>query len=169
MLAWFSQRFFKTECIVGHKNRARSEHGVALIMVNFHYSLQAMQLVWFLQWHSWGFLLSGIQYYTMGITESIILRKHTAFIFKGQTVLEESHYFLQNIGILPSDNISYSTRMNEWNSRSKGCRLQYKYYGTTVQRQVLTKSTDNIEKKWHKPELLLPDKIMWFSNITKRL
>jgi hypothetical protein len=43
----------------------------------------------------------------MGITESIILKKHTAFI-KGQTALEESHDFLQNIGILASDNISYS-------------------------------------------------------------
>jgi len=47
----------------------------------------------------------------MGITESIIVKKHTAFIFKGQTVLEESHDFLQNIGILPSDNISHSRRM----------------------------------------------------------
>jgi len=57
--------------------------------------------------------LSGIQHYTMGITEFIILKKHTAFIFKDQTVLEESHDFLQNTGILPSDNISYSRRMNE--------------------------------------------------------
>jgi hypothetical protein len=48
----------------------------------------------------------------MGITESIILKKHTAFIFKGQTVLEESHDFLQK-GISPGDNISYSKIMNE--------------------------------------------------------
>jgi hypothetical protein len=48
----------------------------------------------------------------MGITESNILNKYTAFILKGQTVLEESHYFLQNIGIYPND-ISYSRRKNE--------------------------------------------------------
>jgi len=82
----------------------------------------------------------------MGITESIILKKQRAFIFKGQTVLEESHDFLQNNGILPGDNI-YSRRMNELNSHCKGCRLQYKYYSTTVQRQVLTKSMDHIRRK----------------------
>jgi hypothetical protein len=49
----------------------------------------------------------------MGITESTILKKHRAFIFKGQTVLEEYHDFLKNTGILPSENISYSRRMNE--------------------------------------------------------
>jgi len=105
----------------------------------------------------------------MGITESIILKKHTAFIFKGQIVLEESHDFLQNTGILPSDNISYYRRINERNSHCKGCTLQYKYYSTTVQRQVLTKSMDSTQRKCHKPEFLLPDKILWFSNITKRL